>query len=104
MRHKIRLIGCSTLLFLSFIFLLVLSCTERPENIWDNPLDPMNSEMTTDPYHLTAQIASGGIQLSWSAVTSLPIAGYAVHRQVWMRTDLHASPSLIILLLPIRIL
>ncbi len=82
MRHKIRLIGCSTLLFLSFIFLLVLSCTERPENIWDNPLDPMNSEMTTDPYHLTAQIASGGIQLSWSAVTSLPIAGYAVHRQV----------------------
>lgn len=69
------------ILLFAAILILLLSCSDRPENVWNNPVDPDNSATGGDPYLVTASIADGGILLEWANAFGLNVAGFNVYRQ-----------------------
>ena len=63
---------------------ILLTCTEKPPTApgRTNPLDENNPDTGGDPFNLTAQIAGGGIQLTWNIVPLGTVSGYNIHRKV----------------------
>ncbi len=65
------------------IMLIFASCDmEVPTPVRDNPLDAQNPDTHGDPYNLQAEIAAGGVRLSWQAVEWEPLTGYNLYRKV----------------------
>ena len=81
MKPLIRILLVSALLSAAF---LLLTCTEEPPSApgRTNPLDENNPETGGDPFNLTAQIAGGGIQLTWNIVPLGTVTRYNIHRKV----------------------
>ncbi len=48
----------------------------------DNPFDPENPGNSGDPYNLSAEIADGGIRLTWDQVNDPRPEGYNLYRKV----------------------
>ena len=72
-------------IFFAVIFgvFLILSCQDQPtEPVRENILDPENPNTGGDPFNLTAQIAGGGIKLTWTVITEFPsVIGYNIYRK-----------------------
>jgi formylglycine-generating enzyme required for sulfatase activity len=68
---------------LGLVVLLLASCSlDTPSQFpRDNPLDANNPDTHGDPYHLTAELADGGVRLSWQAVNWAPLVGYSIYRK-----------------------
>ena len=74
-----------TVSIFGLVFLLViLSCTGDmpPEPVRDNPLDENNPETGGNPFELQAEIAGGGILLTWETVSVASVDGYHIYRKV----------------------
>ena len=68
------------LYFLTFI--LLIGCVDTPSKpTANNPLDADNPLTGGDPYHLQAEIADGGVRLTWQAVAWKPLTGYTIFRK-----------------------
>ncbi|MDP8239870.1 MAG: formylglycine-generating enzyme family protein [Candidatus Hatepunaea meridiana] len=79
-------ITCKLLTFILLHFLtlaLIISCdlNTPSEPVPDNPIDKNNPGTRGDPYNLQAEIADGGIRLTWQAVDISGLAGYNVYRK-----------------------
>ena len=60
---------------------LLLTCTQKPtEPLNDNPFDPKNTTTCGDPFRLTAQIANGGITLTWNKPAVAGLANFKIYR------------------------
>ena len=80
MKTQSRFFAFTLSYFLTFI--LLIGCVETPsEPTADNPLDANNPGSGGDPYDLTAQIADGGVHLTWQAVNLNGLAGYNIYRK-----------------------
>ncbi|MDP8240675.1 MAG: formylglycine-generating enzyme family protein, partial [Candidatus Hatepunaea meridiana] len=73
---------CTFTLLLFLTFILLISCVDTPtEPVANNPLDADNPGTSGDPYHLQAEIADGGVRLSWQEVNWSPLIGYNIYRK-----------------------
>lgn len=72
------------LMFSMLLTILMFSCTvdTPPEPVRDNPIDLHNPYNGGDPYQLQAEIADGGIRLTWQAVDLPWVEGYNIYRNV----------------------
>ncbi|MEM4298300.1 MAG: fibronectin type III domain-containing protein, partial [Nitrososphaerota archaeon] len=64
-----------------FVFLASCSLDTPPQIGRDNPLDPNNPDTRGDPYRLRAELADGGVKLTWQAVNWPPLVGYNIYRR-----------------------
>ena len=66
------------------LLLISLSCTEEPPTSpgRTNPLDENNPATGGDPFNLGAEIAGGGVRLTWQPVDVGSVVGYNIHRKV----------------------
>ncbi|MBZ0263533.1 formylglycine-generating enzyme family protein [bacterium] len=82
MKNRSYAIHLILLILAIFATVLFISCTDKPDVEWRNPLDPENPDTHGDPYELSVQIGSGGIELNWAHVSQVPVAGYNIYRNV----------------------
>ena len=67
------------LILVLFNLLFFLQCEQQPTAPeYDNPLDPENPATGGDPFNLQAEIAGGGIQLSWTLLDIAVIEHYSI--------------------------
>jgi formylglycine-generating enzyme required for sulfatase activity len=70
-------------LFLLFTVLAINSCVDTSTDLeHDNPYDSENPGNSGDPYNLTAEIADGGIRLTWNVLEDPEPEGYNLYRKV----------------------
>ncbi|MFC2170517.1 SUMF1/EgtB/PvdO family nonheme iron enzyme [Calditrichota bacterium] len=78
-----KLLTTSRSILLLLGLLLVFSCEKRPTDPGRfNPFDPENPDILGDPYNLSAEIANGGIRLTWTQLFNPQPEGYNLYRSV----------------------
>ena len=69
------------------VVVFCFSCEEMPTDTGHgNPFDPDNPDVGGDPYELSAEIADGGIRLTWNQIDDPQPEGYNLYRKVDDRT------------------
>ena len=68
-------------IFFILYFVIIWTCSKEPTRpVNDNPFDPANPATGGDPFRLQAQIANGGITLTWNRPAVQGLASFRVYR------------------------